>query len=195
MLPALFLTIPIPVSAGTQTTSMCFLQAPNAHLPVPCLHGSLCLEYPLQSPFCISTCSPSGKAQAMPSPHHIPPWRLEVLSPRLEVLSTKSALLSPHPTVSDWPGAWHRAGAKKCFREEEMGAHAAVPCPWVLLALGVRILSSHTCPPTSSQGCQPAHTLISGSISCCLSCHILRIGDSSLPGGLPSPQIRPLCLS
>lgn len=76
-----------------------------------------------------------------------------------------------------------------------MGTHAAVPCPWVLLAWDVRILSSHTCNPPSSQGCQPAHTLISGSLSCCLSCQILRIGDSSLPGGLPSPQISLLCLS
>lgn len=92
MFSASFLTIPI--TAGTHTALMGSVQTLNAHPSVPHLHGSICMEYPPQPAFYVSTCSHLSRPRQCPHFCHMPHClKLEVLSLLHEVLGTESAFL------------------------------------------------------------------------------------------------------
>ena len=164
---------------------------------MPCPHGPLCLGHPPQSPFCISTCSPFVKTQAVPpSPSHTP-WRLEVLSPLLEVQGTNSALLFP-PSDSE-PLAWNlnQSRCQQAFVGGINGCACTTPDPCQSLGLAGLSLENPVCLHPPSAGLSwPRHPFLALSV-------VVWVAKSSgretahSPEGihLPPPQVRVSCLS
>lgn len=90
-----------PMSPGTWTVLKAHCSALSKWVPGPGIPSAIS--------FLMSICSPFFKAQAVFLPSSHSPWRLEVLSPLLEVQEL-NLFSYPLQTVRDWSRAWHRVG-------------------------------------------------------------------------------------